>query len=57
MNRDECQRVSVNYCLSDEELGEARALVAGADAGEWRVREGRVERYSDRKSTRLNSSH
>ena len=46
MNRDECQRVSVNYCLSDEELGEARALVAGADAGEWRVREGRVERYS-----------
>src|SRR3954469_20684779 len=39
-------KVSINHCIRDSELDEFDALSANADPGEWRVRDGKVERYS-----------
>lgn len=45
MKDDEARRISVNHCVRDDELEEIRRLRDGADAGDWRVAEGKIERY------------
>ena len=51
MKREEANRISVNYCLTDEQLAEIREAREAADPGAWRVATSpgeapRVERYN-----------
>ncbi len=45
MRADVASRVSVNHCVRDDEIERVEAMLSAADAGEWRVVDGRVQRY------------
>jgi hypothetical protein len=46
MNHDEAKRVNINTCVRDDELLEMEATTSAAEPGEWRVRDGKVTRFS-----------
>ncbi len=55
MRADVASRVSVNHCVRDDEIERVEGMLAAADAGEWRVADGRVQRWGGKPIEKVGS--